>query len=107
MAGWHLPCCSAHHSHVDTAPLAVLTPLCFLLQALQTSGLASGRIFLAAIEFKDSKPLFHRLGVNTLPWIMHISPSQSVGSDGVVSVKPGEVVGAAPLNAPLSLCTCT
>ena len=76
------------------------------MQALQTSDLSSGQVFLADIEFKESKPLFHRLGVNTLPWIMHISPSQSVGGDGVVSVKPGEVVVYTAHEAPLSLCIC-
>lgn len=75
------------------------------LQALQTSGLANGRVFLADVEFKESKPLFHRLGVTTLPWIMHIGPSQSVGADGVVSLKPGEVVSTVAYEPHSSWCT--
>ena len=77
------------------SPTGAAQMLCCRMQALQSSGLASGRVVLADVEFKESKPLFHRLGVNTLPWIMHVSPTQSVGGDGVVNVKPGEVVGVA------------
>lgn len=34
----------------------------------------SDRIFFCEVELADSKEVFHRMDVNTLPWVAHIAP---------------------------------
>ena len=74
-------------------------------QELRKSGVGQGRVFLADVEFKESKQLFHRLGVASLPWIMHIGPSVNVGADGVIKIRPDDVVSVpmSCMNASLSV----
>ena len=71
--------------------MPALTPS-LMPQELRKSGVSNGRVFLADVEFKEAKELFHRLGVVSLPWIMHISPTVNVGADGVIKTKPDDVV---------------
>lgn len=47
------------------------------------------------LEFKESKAIFHRLGVQSLPWIVHVNPHVHVGSDGVIKLKQEDVVSLA------------
>lgn len=46
------------------------------------------------LEFKESKAIFHRLGVQSLPWIVHVNPNVPVGADGVIKFKQEDVVSA-------------
>lgn len=49
-------------------------------------------VFLADLEFKESQAIFHRLGVKSLPWIVHLSHNVQVGLDGVIKFKHSDVV---------------
>jgi hypothetical protein len=61
-----------------------------MLQALRASGEHS--IFMADMEFKESKAVFHRLGVMSLPWVVHLGANLPVGQDGVIKFKHNDVV---------------
>ena len=56
------------------------------------SGKGEGRVFFTELEFKESQALFHRLAANSLPWIVHVSPSLNIGSDGPLKIKHEDVV---------------
>lgn len=49
-------------------------------------------VFFVDLEFKESKAIFHRLGVQSLPWIVHVNPNLPVGADGVIKFKQDEVM---------------
>ena len=57
-------------------------------------------MFFVEIEFKESQALFHRLAANTLPWIVHLAPGLSIGSDGPIKYKHEDVVSC------WRLCSC-
>jgi oligosaccharyltransferase complex subunit gamma len=63
------------------------------LQEVRKSG-KSG-VFFVDLEFKESKSIFHRLGVQSLPWIVHVNPNVAVGADGVIKFKQDDTVSAA------------
>lgn len=65
------------------------------MQEVQSLGKGNGRVFFVEIEFKESQALFHRLAANTLPWIVHLAPGLSIGSDGPVKYKHEDVVSCA------------
>ena len=69
------------------------------MQEVQTSKKGAGKVYFAELEFKESQALFHRLNANTLPWIVHVSPSLSIGADGPLKIKHEDVVGAFTLRA--------
>ena len=56
---------------------------------------AKSGVFFVDLEFKESKAIFHRLGVQSLPWIVHVNPNVPVGADGVIKFKQDDVVRAA------------
>lgn len=39
-------------------------------------------VFFATIEFKVSSDIFQRIGVESLPYIIHISPQKSISKTG-------------------------
>ena len=41
-------------------------------------------VFLATLEFEDAREAFHRLGVDTLPWVVTLAPSVPVPDDGEI-----------------------
>ncbi len=61
-------------------------------QEVLKSGKGGGRVFFTELEFKESQALFHRLAANSLPWIVHVSPSLNIGSDGPLKIKHEDVV---------------
>ncbi len=63
-------------------------------QEVLKSGKGEGRVFFTELEFKESQALFHRLAANSLPWIVHVSPSLNIGSDGPLKIKHEDVVSA-------------
>ena len=46
-----------------------------------------GKLFFMQIEYKRSGQLFHRLGVNSLPFIFRLSPSFPIEADGTVKLR--------------------
>ena len=62
------------------------------MQEVQKSGKGEGRVFFVELEFKESQALFHRLAANSLPWIVHVSGSLNIGSDGPLKIKHEDVV---------------
>ena len=52
----------------------------------------AGKLFFAQIEYKRSAELFHRLGVNSLPYIFRLSSSFPVEADGTIKLRTDEVM---------------
>ena len=52
----------------------------------------AGKLFFAEIEYKRSAELFHRLGINSLPYIFSLSSSFSVDTDGTIKLRSDEVM---------------
>ena len=44
------------------------------------------------IEYQRNGQLFHRLGVNSLPYIFRLSPSFPIEADGTIKLRTDEVM---------------
>lgn len=53
---------------------------------------ATGKLFFTQIEYKRSTELFHRLGVNSLPYIFRLSSTFPIEADGTIKLRPDDVM---------------
>lgn len=50
------------------------------------------QVFLVQVEYEESGELFRRFNVNSLPFIVRLSPTTAVGKDGNIKLKHDDVM---------------
>ena len=53
---------------------------------------AGPRVVFADVEFKESQPIFHRLGVKSLPWLFRLPATLRVDPGANIRLKHEDVV---------------